>query len=520
MSYKESQLDKDNKKWFDNDQTKNTLKGITISGCNIRGVFPSSLSFNYPICAIAGPNGCGKSTILALVSCAFHNNTTFFPQSKIGQKYPYYTFGDFFVFTREERGLTSSIEIKSTFLTNTPASPGKIQGEDTRRKMADGYWNHYNTRPKRKVSFLGINRILPPSESSKYKSYKNNFHSVALTNDQQELLRECMTKVFGLPYTSVEMQEHKSCKLFKANRGVMYTGFNMGAGENAVLTLLNEIIFAGEGSLIVVDEIELGIHISAQKRLINVLKELCKKFKCQIICSTHSENILDSLPPYARLLIVSTDTSTNVMTDVTTEFALHSMANVDVPELSLFVEDEVGEKFMENVLDSDLRHRVKIIQIGSADGPIPRQMAAYYRENKNSFCSFMDGDKRNKRSDHEKTMKDELGDRRHHSDDDFKTYLNARMSYLPGETWPEKYLLEKVLEQDDFSTLEDWGVDNNDIKRYCNEAISSGKHNEFYTLGQKLGMDKQLVYIDVVRFFKKNHPDEVSKINSFIHNLL
>ena len=117
-------------------------------------------------------------------------------------------------------------------------------------------------------------------------------------------------------------------------------------------------------------------------------------------------------------------------------------------------------------------------------------------------------------------MKDELGDRRHHSDDDFKTYLNARMSYLPGETWPEKYLLEKVLEQDDFSTLEDWGVDNNDIKRYCNEAISSGKHNEFYTLGQRLGMDKQLVYIDVVRFFKKNHPDEVSKINSFIHNLL
>ncbi len=518
--YKESKIDKENKRWFDNDYSRNSLREITISGCNIRGIFPSTIPFNYPICAIAGQNGCGKSTILALVTCAFHNDTKYFPLSKLGQKYPYYTFSDFFVFTKEERGLTASIEIKSKFLTNVKPISGKTQGIDIRRKMADGYWNHYNSRPKRKVSFLGINRILPPSESSKYKYYKNYFHSAQLSEDKKELLKECMTKVFGQIYTSIELQEHNTCKLFKANRGVVYTGFNMGAGENAVLSLLYEIISAGEGALIVIDEIELGIHISAQKNLINVLKDLCIKNKCQIVCSTHSANVLGALPPYARILISSTDSSTFIMTDITTEFALGAMSNVDVPELSLFVEDEIGEKFIKNVLDSDLRHRVAVYQVGSADGPIPRQMAAYYRENKHNYCCFMDGDKKNKRRIHEKTMKKELGDRLRHSDEEFTEYLNKRLLYLPGSTWPEKYLLEQTLEETDFSALDNWGVKDDSLKDYCRTAIASGMHNEFYNLSKKLGMEKNVVFIDIVRFYKKNHPDEIRAINDSIRNIL
>ena len=520
MNYKESELDKKNQRWFNNDQTRNSLKKITISGCNVRGVYPSTITFNYPICAIAGVNGCGKSTILALASCAFHNNSDFFPISKVGQKYPYYTYSDFFVFTREEGGLPAEVEIKSTILTNVAAAHGKNQGEDVRKKTPNGRWNRYQTRPKRKVSFLGINRILPPSENPRYKNKKNNFAAVALTEEYKNLLKDCMTKIFRLSYNSIDLREHKSCKLFKTNRGMTYTGFNMGAGENAVLTLLYEIISAGEGSLIVIDEIELGIHISAQRALIDTLKELCYKFKCQIICSTHSASILDSLPPNARVLIQSTNNSTNIMTEVSTEYALASMSNQDIPELSLFVEDQIGETFIRNILDADLRHRVSVIQIGSADGPIPRQMAAYYRENRYKFCSFMDGDKKQLRKKHEKTMKDELGDRLHHSDEDFSSFLNVRMSYLPGDTWPEKHLLQEVLEQDDYNALSNWGVGADMIKQYCEEAIAAGKHNEIYTLSQKLGLDKTQVYIDVVRFYRNIHEDEISTTNEFIRNLL
>ena len=40
----------------------------------------------------------------------------------------------------------------------------------------------------------------------------------------------------------------------------------MGAGENAIFTILIELFSAGEGALLVIDEIELGLHEEAHVR--------------------------------------------------------------------------------------------------------------------------------------------------------------------------------------------------------------------------------------------------------------
>lgn len=88
----------------------------------------------------------------------------------------------------------------------------------------------------------------------------------------------------------------------------------MGAGENAIFSLLIEIFSAGKNSLIVVDEIELGLHEEAQKRLIYELKKICAKLHCQIICSTHSAKIIDALPPEGRFFIESGDKACVLLT--------------------------------------------------------------------------------------------------------------------------------------------------------------------------------------------------------------
>ena len=46
----------------------------------------------------------------------------------------------------------------------------------------------------------------------------------------------------------------------------------MGAGENAVISILLELLLAGAGTLLVIDEIELGLHAKAQKEFITILK--------------------------------------------------------------------------------------------------------------------------------------------------------------------------------------------------------------------------------------------------------
>ena len=81
---------------------------------------------------IGGENGSGKSTVLSLVSCAFHNESSFCPMSLLTNQKKirrHYTYSDFFAFTAAERGFMSDIKITSTFLTSKP------KNTDTRCKI-------------------------------------------------------------------------------------------------------------------------------------------------------------------------------------------------------------------------------------------------------------------------------------------------------------------------------------------------------------------------------------------------
>ena len=50
------------------------LLNIKFNEVGLRGVKNTSIEFNYPITAIAGANGIGKTTILQLIACLYHND--------------------------------------------------------------------------------------------------------------------------------------------------------------------------------------------------------------------------------------------------------------------------------------------------------------------------------------------------------------------------------------------------------------------------------------------------------------
>jgi len=514
-------IDEKNLEWFKNDNRYNTLTSLTISGCNIRGIFPTTVDFSYPITAIAGANGSGKSTILALVSCAFHNNTPFCPlslrknASKTGRRERrYYIYNDFFTFTSRDNGLLSEIRITSHYVTSLS------KNSDVRKKRPNGKWNNNDERPNRVVSFMGINRILPPSESSAHKVYRNSFADDNLATDVEKKLKQYATTIFGYSYDDVKLHSHNVYKLFSVKKRIGYTGFNMGAGENAVLSMLYEILSAGEGALIVIDEIELGLHASAQSRFIGVLKEICNDNHCQIVCSTHSKWILDSLPPCARLLISSNEMNTTVIPEVSTNYAIGVMSGKDVPELDILVEDEIAETFVINSLRADQRHRVKVYPIGSADAAIPNQMAGYYREQKYQFCTIMDGDKKSQHETHIKHVCNALETRLNHSREDFNRMMSERLSYLPGERWPECHILNEIKTKHNYSPLASWGQSEPQIDNFIDQAIAAGKHHEFDNLSISLGLDRTIVLNDVIRTYISTHTKEIAQIQAFIDKLL
>ena len=132
--YIDKKIDVEIRNTFNASKAFNSLKKIEIEGGGIRGLFPSTVEFNYPITAVAGSNGSGKSTLLALVCCAFHNSSAFTPLSKVRQKTNYYTYSDFFFFAAEEKGLFAELKIKSNYLTSVVPRYPKIPGLDIRKK--------------------------------------------------------------------------------------------------------------------------------------------------------------------------------------------------------------------------------------------------------------------------------------------------------------------------------------------------------------------------------------------------
>lgn len=515
--YKDRTIDRKIRTDFQNSTKYNYLKSIEISGGGIRGLHPSKVEFKYPITAIAGVNGSGKSTLLALVSCAFHNTSSFLP---FGKNSNYYTYSDFFVFAPEEKGLVSQIEIKSNYLTDITSTSSKVQGEDIRKKDANGKWNNYKTRPERVVSFLGINRIIPPSEDSKYRAYRGNFKVKTLSDVVKQELINSLTAIFGQGYSDITLKEYKNCRLFYVTNINQYTGYNMGAGENAVLTLLYEILTAGDGALIVVDEIELGIHVSAQKKLIEVLKQLCKKKHCQIVSSTHSQYVLDSLPLDGRVLIQSSGVSTIITQEISSEFALSALSGQNQPELSVFVEDEVAQSFLQNVLCEEIRKRIDVKIIGSADNSIPTQMEAHFREGSNNFCVIMDGDKSTKRKDMIKRIINKLDDRQE-SESEKNDYFNSRITYLPGDCNPERYLLQSIKNASDKTFLEQaWLKKTDEIINICDKGIVAGTHSEFWEVHNLLALPTNTVISDILRFYKNTYGNEIRTIEEFIKQRL
>ncbi|MDB5012770.1 MAG: hypothetical protein JWQ25_972 [Daejeonella sp.] len=122
MEYLYSNTDRKIMANFKSNLTNATIHSINLKG-RLRGLNNCRIQFTYPISVFSGKNGCGKTTLLALAACAYHNNNKGFRLP--GKKTPYYTFSDFFIQTASEVA-PQGINIRYKFLNDnwSNANPG------------------------------------------------------------------------------------------------------------------------------------------------------------------------------------------------------------------------------------------------------------------------------------------------------------------------------------------------------------------------------------------------------------
>ena len=489
MPYNYSQIDKDNLNWFPKDNTKATLLTIKLDDGHIRGLYNFELEFKYPISVIAGKNGSGKSTILALAACAFHNSKDGFEFP--GRKNTYYTFSNFFIQSKDEIP-PEGISIKYKILYNKWRNiPGGGAAWQRRKKKIRGKWNKYSSRVKRNVVFFGIERVVPHSEKSISKSYRRYFEECEKIGWENEV-KSLVGKILNRNYDDFWYKKHTKYRLPMVKIGTnIYSGFNMGAGENALFEIFSTIFSCPTGVLLVIDEIELGLHEEAQTRFIEVLKKLCEKRKMQIICTTHSFNILKNVPPEARFFLESFEKKTIITPDISPSFAAGKMSGENSNELDIFIEDSIAKYLLELGISNNTRVRANVIPIGSSSA-IARQLAARYKNIKKGECiAILDGDKSSEIDNIIGLFLKAL--EKIDDQDKAESWIRDRISFLPGDSWPEKWILSEIKYKEKSELIQILLVDEHDLIEFIDEAIRSGKHNEFFTLSKKLNLDMDFI---------------------------
>lgn len=352
---------------------------------NIRGWTGQRIKFPFPIVAISGENGSGKSTIIQSCAAVYQK---FLSSGSIKQKGTKYA-SDFFPSTFWDAVRDASVKYGYT--------QGKEQ-KDGNIRVRSERWKGNSDRPLRDVQFLDLSRIVPIGGRIGYAKIAKSSHVEASAEkfDDDRLSR--LSNILGHKYDQAKMAladvdpERRIPVLQRINAS--YSGYHQGQGETTIAELIQADL--PKYGLILIDEIESSLHPRAQRRLIRDLATVCRERELQIIMTTHSPYVLEELPKSARIQIFEQDAVRQVMIGVSPEFALSRMDDAHHPECELYVEDEAAKTLLTEMLSQrnpDIASRVVVSTYGAASvGYQLGQMVQGGRFHGRRVGVFLDGD--------------------------------------------------------------------------------------------------------------------------------
>ena len=150
-------------------------------------------------------------------------------------------------------------------------------------------------------------------------------------------------------------------------------------------------------------------------------------------------------------------------------------------------------------------------------------MAARYRERRAKIslpaCAILDGDQAKMEGNHLNVLNKRLESPNDEAKEAVNQWARNHISYLPGSEWPEKWILAQ--DKSVFSPLSnEFGVREQELNQFIDEALLAGKHNEFWTLAQKL--NREVTYIRA-RFCKcaiESNPSESKRLRETVRKFL
>lgn len=298
----------------------------------LRGLRDQSVTFDFPVTAIVGPNGGGKTSVLGAAACAYEavKPRRFFAKSgKLDDSMADWKI-EYNVIDRK-RNKKELVRTTATF----------------KRSKWD------RDALQREVVTFGVSRTVPANERVELRRCASNTFTVDAKHIKQlsKDVTSAVSRILGKDvskyrHASVDKRGRVTLLSGTTDEGVQYSEFHFGAGESSIIRMLMKIESLSDYALILIEEIENGLHPMATVGMVEYLIGVAKRKKCQAIFTTHSNDALLPLPSEAIWAAVNT-------TVIQGKLDIHSLRAITgqvSAKLIVFVEDDFGKAWVETIV--------------------------------------------------------------------------------------------------------------------------------------------------------------------------
>lgn len=306
------------------------LSKVTLT--RVRGFEGKIIRFDFPVTAIVGPNGGGKTTILGAAAIAYRSIKPRLYFAKSGK------FDDSMKDWRIEYEIVDKDRDKTDTIRRTAS-------------FRQAKWNR--DAPSRPTFVFGVSRTVPANERRELQRCVSNSFSIpddridTLGPDAAAAVGRILGKdVSGFSVIRVDPQGRVQLLAGMTGDSTGYSEFHFGAGESSIIRMVSQIESSPDGSLILIEEIENGLHPIATAQMVGYLIEVATRKKCQVIFTTHSDDALLPLPPEAIWAAVDNQVYQGKLSIK----SLRAISGQVPASLAIFTEDTFAAEWVTTIL--------------------------------------------------------------------------------------------------------------------------------------------------------------------------
>lgn len=415
---------------------KIVLKSVYFN--KLKGLNNVNIYFSDTLTAIMGVNGAGKTTVIHALACLYQPDGN-------GENHK---FPEFFVPNTDALWQGSEIDVVNE--NENDAGNRVVLPSRRYSKNYDRWSPRYENRPKRNVYYIGIDTCLPDIEKRTTTS-RIMYRSKTLTDKQSKKVVEYSAYILNKDYNFLidNLYNQKHFTGVELKSGLKYSSLSMGSGEQRIIKIISVMLKAEAYSLVLIDEIDLLLHISALRRLVEIVYDIAVKKHIQVVFTTHSLE-MTRLSKYVTIqyIVNNGEGEQSLVLEKITPDLIFNMTGQTCKTLCIYVEDRLAKELVTQLVrKNNMSSMVEVVPFGAAENAFTLAASfAIGNDNLDNILIVLDGDRYKREEEKKNQIRRKLSGTEKDADKKRENALKMISEFsLPRGDTPERFLHDTIL---------------------------------------------------------------------------